>query len=97
MGGPRRASRRPMMWVLVFSELVAFGLFLGAFIVARAVNPAVFASGQSELDLALAGYNTIVLVTSGWAAAKGAASARTWEGRLARLWLFSPWCSAAPS
>src|SRR5689334_13680260 len=40
----------PMMWVLVFSELAAFGLFLGAFIVAHAVRPAVFASGQAALD-----------------------------------------------
>jgi nitric oxide reductase NorE protein len=77
----------PMMWVLVFSELVAFGLFLGAFIVARAVKPAVFASGQAALDVSLAGYNTIVLVASGWAAAKGAASARAAERRRARLWL----------
>lgn len=77
----------PMMWVLVFSELVAFGLFLGAFIVARAIRPAVFASGQTELDLTLAGWNTIVLVASGWAAAKGAASARADDGRRARLWL----------
>jgi nitric oxide reductase NorE protein len=77
----------PMMWVLVFSELVAFGLFLGAFIVARAVRPAIFASGQTALDLTLAGCNTIVLVTSGWAAAKGAASARADEARRARLWL----------
>ena len=77
----------PMMWVLVFSELVAFGLFLGTFIVARAVRPAVFASGQTALDLTLAGCNTIVLVTSGWAAAKGAASARAGEYRFARRWL----------
>jgi nitric oxide reductase NorE protein len=77
----------PMMWVLVFSELVAFGLFLGAFIVARAVNPAMFASGQAELNLTLAGCTTIVLVSSGWAAARGAASARADRGRRARLWL----------
>jgi nitric oxide reductase NorE protein len=77
----------PMMWVLVFSELVAFGLFLGAFIVARAVNPAMFASGQAELNLTLAGCNTIVLVSSGWAAARGVASARADRGRRARLWL----------
>ena len=77
----------PMMWVLVLSELVAFGLFLGAFIVTRAVRPAVFASGQTALDVTLAGYNTIVLVASGWAAAKGAASARTGEHRFARHWL----------
>ncbi|KRR02822.1 copper oxidase [Bradyrhizobium jicamae] len=77
----------PMMWVLVFSELVAFGLFLGAFIVAHAVKPAIFASGQTSLDATLAGYNTIVLVTSGWAAAKGVASARANARRHARLWL----------
>ena len=78
----------PMMWVLVLSELVAFGLFLGAFVVAHAVKPAIFASGQTALDTSLAGYNTIVLVTSGWAAAKGAASARAGRSRRARLWLF---------
>jgi nitric oxide reductase NorE protein len=77
----------PMMWVLVFSELVAFGLFLGAFIVAHAVRPAEFATGQASLDLPLAGFNTIVLVTSGWAAAKAAASARAEHRRHARLWL----------
>ena len=34
----------PMMWVLIFSELTAFGLLLGAFAVARAVDPAGFAA-----------------------------------------------------
>ncbi len=75
----------PMIWVLVFSELAAFGLFLGAFVVARAVNPAVFASGQ--VDSNLAGLNTIVLVTSGWAAARGTAAARAGEPRSSRHWL----------
>lgn len=77
----------PMIWVLVFSELAAFGLFLGAFVVARAVNPAVFASGQASLDSGLAGLNTIVLVTSGWAAARGTAAARAGEARSSRHWL----------
>lgn len=78
----------PMIWVLVFSELAAFGLFLGAFVVARAVNPVVFASGQAALDSGLAGLNTIVLVTSGWAAARGTAAARAGEPRSSRHWLF---------
>jgi nitric oxide reductase NorE protein len=77
----------PMIWVLVFSELAAFGLFLGAFAVARAINAAVFASGQAALDSELAGLNTIVLVTSGWAAARGTAAARACEPRSARRWL----------
>jgi nitric oxide reductase NorE protein len=77
----------PMIWVLVFSELAAFGLFLGAFAVARAISPAVFATGQAALDSGLAGLNTIVLVTSGWAAARGTAAAREGRPRSARGWL----------
>ena len=79
----------PMIWVLIFSELAAFGLLLGAFAVARAVNPAVFASGQTALDSGLAALNTIVLVTSGWAAARGAAAARADRPRSSRCWLFA--------
>ena len=77
----------PMIWVLIFSELVVFGLLLGAFAVARAVNPSVFASGQAVLDAGLASVNTVVLVTSGWAAARGAAAARDGVVPACRRWL----------
>lgn len=77
----------PMIWVLIFSELAAFGLFLGACAVARAVNPAVFAAGQAVLDARLAALNMIVLVTSGWAAARAAAAARAQAARACRRWL----------
>lgn len=77
----------PMIWVLIFSELAVFGLLLGAFAVTRAINPSVFASGQAVLDPGLAGLNTIVLVTSGWAAARGAAAARTQSAWVCRRWL----------
>ena len=76
-----------MMWVLILSELAVFGLLLGAFAVARAVNPAVFASGQAVLDAGLAGLNTVVLVTSGWAAARGAEAARGGAAPACRRWL----------
>ncbi|WIW48681.1 cytochrome c oxidase subunit 3 family protein [Bradyrhizobium sp. 62B] len=78
----------PMIWVLIFSELAAFGLFLGAFVIARALHPALFAAGQATLDAHLAGLNTIVLVTSGWAAARATAAARAGERGRARGWLF---------
>ncbi|GGI22198.1 cytochrome c oxidase subunit 3 family protein [Bradyrhizobium guangdongense] len=78
----------PMIWVLIFSELVAFGLLLGAFMVARAIHPAVFAAGQATLDSHLAGLNTLVLVSSGWAAARGTAAARCSHKWTARGWLF---------
>lgn len=77
-----------MIWVLIFSELAAFGLFLGAFVIARALHPTVFAAGQATLDARLAGINTIVLVTSGWAAARATTAARAGERGRARGWLF---------
>lgn len=77
----------PMIWVLIFSELAAFGLFLGAFVVARAIHPAVFAAGQAALDSNLAGLNTLVLVTSGWAAARATKSARGGGKWASRRWL----------
>src|SRR6185369_14700469 len=77
----------PMIWVLIFSELAAFGLFLGTFAVARAVHPSVFAAGQAALDSNLAGLNTVVLVTSGWAAARAAKAARTSDKPSSRRWL----------
>ena len=77
----------PMIWVLIFSELAAFGLFLGAFAIARLVQPALFTSGQVALDSGLAGMNTVVLVTSGWAAARGTQAARNGTRRIARRWL----------
>ncbi len=77
----------PMIWVLIFSELAAFGLFLGAFAVARAINPTVFSAGQAELDSTLAGLNTLVLVTSGWAAARATKAARAERRPVARGWL----------
>jgi nitric oxide reductase NorE protein len=77
----------PMIWVLIFSELAVFGLLLGAFAIARVVNPSVFASGQAILDPGLAGLNTVVLVTSGWAAARAAEAARAHAARVCRYWL----------
>ncbi len=77
----------PMMWVLIFSELAVFGLLLGAFAVTRAVEPAVFAAGQRLLDPSLAALNTLALVTSGWAAARGALAARCERKSASRFWL----------
>jgi nitric oxide reductase NorE protein len=59
----------PMMWVLILTEVVTFGLLLLTFAVARAVQPSLFAAGQTQLDPLLGGMNTIVLITSGWLAA----------------------------
>src|SRR4051812_50108543 len=66
----------PMIWVLIFSELAAFGLFLGAFTVARAIHPAVFAAGGGARDPGLAGFETKELGGGGGGAGPGAPAGR---------------------
>ncbi|MGE5504385.1 MAG: cytochrome c oxidase subunit 3 family protein [Actinomycetota bacterium] len=61
----------PLMWVLIIGELLAFGALLVGFAVARLLHPALFAAGQAALDVWLGGANTLVLVTSGYLAARG--------------------------
>lgn len=60
----------PIMWVLIISELLVFGAFFLAFGVARLFDPATFHAGQALLDVRMGGLNTLILVTSGWMAAK---------------------------
>lgn len=75
----------PMMWILIFSEMAAFGFMLVGFNVVRLLNQAVFAAGQARLDPLLGGVNTLVLVTSGWFAARAASTARRPHRRLLLL------------
>ncbi|PKA43287.1 NorE accessory protein for nitric oxide reductase [Rhizobium sullae] len=61
-----------LAWVLGWSELVAFGALLGAFLVAGYFQPAAFAEGRGHLALSYPLLNTVILLSSGWCAAKAA-------------------------
>ncbi|MCB8821475.1 cytochrome c oxidase subunit 3 family protein [Microvirga rosea] len=77
----------PMMWVLILTEVVTFGLLFVTFAVTRAVHPDLFAAGQAQLDPALGGINTLVLITSGWLAALAVESRAGGRRTTARLQL----------
>jgi len=82
----------PLMWVLIISELLVFGALLLGFAVARLLHPAMFQTGQASLNVALAGVNTLVLITSGYCAARAVQvrSAGAEKGvRLSRPWLLA--------
>jgi nitric oxide reductase NorE protein len=71
----------PLMWVLIIGELLVFGALLVGFAVARLLHPAMFHAGQASLNLVLGGINTLVLITSGYCAARAvqrAERARPW-------------------
>lgn len=74
--GFRDLPGNPMMWILILSELAVFGVAFVGFAVARALDPALFDAGQAHLDRLLGGINTMVLVTSGWLAARAVEARR---------------------
>ena len=74
-----------LVWILAWSELVAFAALLTGFVVASWFQPEVFAAGKARLhhDIALA--NTVILLVSGWFAALAPRSGSVGRQRLAVL------------
>nr|WP_280823543.1 cytochrome c oxidase subunit 3 [Mesorhizobium soli] len=63
-----------LLWILVWSELTAFGILLVAFMVTGVFQAGEFAAARGHLNAPLAALNTAVLLTSGWQAARAARS-----------------------
>lgn len=74
-----------MIWVLIVSELLVFGAGLLAYLAVRLTDPAGFADAQDHLHRVGAGVNTLILITSGWLAARGAKAAEHHQQTTARL------------
>jgi nitric oxide reductase NorE protein len=58
-----------LLWILVWSELVAFGILFTGFLVVSLFQPAEFAAAKLQLSTRLAGFNTVVLLASSCTAA----------------------------
>ncbi|WP_281977103.1 cytochrome c oxidase subunit 3 [Pseudorhizobium flavum] len=58
-----------LLWILVWSELVTFGILFAAFLVVSLFQPAEFAAAKLQLSTRIAGFNTVVLLASSWTAA----------------------------
>jgi len=78
-----------MVWVLIFMELLAFGLAFVVFFVLRAKNLSAFESSQAELSQPLALVNTLVLVTSGYFVVLANGAYALGKQRLAVRWLLA--------
>ena len=61
-----------LLWILVWSELVAFGILLAGFLVMSLLEPERFAAARQYLNPGLAALNTVILLSSGWQAALAA-------------------------
>jgi nitric oxide reductase NorE protein len=78
-----------MMWVLIASELLVFGAALLACLGVRIADPAGFAADRALLDQTAGAINTIVLITSGLAAANAVREREAGRRGAARLWLLA--------
>ena len=83
----KRLPGELVMWVLIISELAVFGVALLIFLVLRLGDPQGFAAAQDQLHRLSAGLNTVVLVTSGFAAAMALRTAEAGQTAATRRWL----------
>ena len=74
-----------IMWVLIISELAVFCVCLLILLALRLTDPALFAASQDQLHRAAAVINAVVLVSSGYLAARAVTAVR--QGAAARGWL----------
>lgn len=63
-----------LLWILVWSELVAFGVLFAALLTFAFLHPREAAFARAHLSSGLAALNTLVLLTSGWQAASALGS-----------------------
>lgn len=54
------------VWVFIFADMLAFGIFFTLFTIGRAQNPALYEASRQALDPVLGLLNTLILLTSGW-------------------------------
>lgn len=73
-----------MMWVLILSELLVFGAGLAAFLAVRITDVTGFAAAQDLLNRSAAGINTLILVTSGFLAARAVRTSEAGRMRATR-------------
>ncbi len=67
---------QPDMWAFVLFETLVFTAYFGFYLFYRARSPELFLHAQSQLDLRVGVFNTLVLLLSSWSVARCVQSAR---------------------
>ena len=94
-GPSTRVPGETGIWVLIFGDLLLFGVFFTTFTFYRGREPAVFAQGQRLLDVDLGVINTLLLLTGSLFVVTGVRSVRRGSGRPAVLLFAGAWMSGA--
>lgn len=79
----RRVPGEQGTWVLLFGDMLVFGVFFGTFLVERASAPQLFDQGRQTLHLDVGLTNTLVLLTSSLCVVAYLAALRSGAGDVA--------------
>ena len=72
----RHVPGQPDMWAFVLFESLLFTSYFVVYMVCRTRSPELFLQSQAQLDLRIGAFNTLVLLTSSWSAARCVQSSR---------------------
>ena len=75
------------IWIFIYAELLAFGIFFVAYAFARAHNVELFNASQQHLNRASGAINTLVLITSSYFVVRGVAAIQRGYSTLCARWL----------
>ncbi|MDO8892132.1 MAG: cytochrome c oxidase subunit 3 family protein [Sulfurimicrobium sp.] len=77
------------IWVFIFAELLAFGVFFVAYAFARANNVELFNESQQHLNRTSGAINTLVLITSSYFMVRAVAAIKQGLSKPCALWIAS--------
>jgi nitric oxide reductase NorE protein len=90
-GAPRQGSTSlpgfEGFWVFIAGDLALFTLLFGSFLAARSSDVEGFVTAQASLSPTHGGLNTLLLLSSSWAVARGVIAVRAGEVDAARRFL----------
>jgi nitric oxide reductase NorE protein len=78
-----------LIWMIVFLELLTFGIALLVFLHYRQTDMQLFNSSQQMLNKTLGTTNTLVLITSGFFMANGLISLKSGRDKVSLNWLYA--------
>ncbi|HEB57122.1 MAG TPA: cytochrome c oxidase subunit 3 family protein [Gammaproteobacteria bacterium] len=77
------------IWVFIYAEFLAFGIFFLAYAFARSYNVELFNASQLHLDKRAGALNTLILITSSYFVVRAVAAIRVNRARICSNWLLA--------
>ncbi|TDX98197.1 cytochrome c oxidase subunit 3 family protein [Thiohalophilus thiocyanatoxydans] len=78
-----------VIWIVIYAELLAFGIFFLSYAFARSQNVELFNASQLELNRTAGAINTLVLITSSYFVVRSIAAIRENLQKQAARWMWA--------